>query len=109
MSSSNSVVDRLRELTEANALQAKDIELDRLRTNYGLLKAHQDHVLKELEGLRALVTRYEGELRTVLGFIMDSSAELTAPVADVLALHEELRIASNADYDEYGVSWKFKM
>ena len=85
MSSSNSVVDRLKELTAANAEQAKEIELDRLRTNYGLLKARYDAVRKDIALLYDLVTRYEDELRIALEFILASGIELTTPIADIFS------------------------
>jgi hypothetical protein len=108
MSSSNSTIARLRELSEANKKQAQEIELERLRTNYGLLESHNKSTTRENDLLRDLLARREEDLSILLEFVTSSGIEITSAVANVIAVREERRLVPDKSIG-VDVTWKLRM
>jgi septal ring factor EnvC (AmiA/AmiB activator) len=88
----NSIAERIKQQSSAYAPQAKELELDRLRQDHGILVAAHKLATDKNDDLEQQVTDCESEIATLLEFISESDIEITEAVADIIAKREELRI-----------------
>jgi len=91
-SSSSSIAARIKQQAQAYAPQAKEVELDRLRQEHGLLQAQHKATVEKNTELTQRLALYLHGLDVALDFIAKSGVEITEDVAGVIAQQEELRI-----------------